>query len=471
MNLAEKGSQVVRNKRHITPPQTLTLSFATLILGGALLLNLPIASVSGESIGFLDALFTATSAVCVTGLIVVNTLAHWTMFGKVVILILIQLGGLGVMTCLTLAMVVLRRKVSLKDRMVIQAAFNQSGIGGMVKLVKKIVCFTLIIEAVGAVVLAIAFYFSTEITVLEAVGKGIFHSISAFCNAGFDIIGEESLTPFATNIGVIGPIMLLIVLGGIGFTVLGECRDSLRGRRNRSFKKKIQHLSLHTKIALAMTAGLLISGTILFMMLEWTNPKTLQTMNFGEKIMAAAFQSVTLRTCGFNTINQGGLTEASQFISCIYMFIGGSPAGTAGGIKTVTFGVILFSMISVFRGRDCVEAFGRTLPLDLLQKALAVFGGMLFVVIGSTLVLCFTEQDCAFQHSFLDLLFESASAAGTVGITTGITPFLSSAGKIVIIICMFLGRLSPVTVVVALNMRLNATDNSRKYIEERVIVG
>lgn len=457
--------------KKITPPQTIVISFAFLIILGALLLNLPIASKSGESIGLLNALFTSTSAVCVTGLVVVNTMAHWTVFGKIVILVLIQFGALGLMTILTLAMVAMRKTISLRDRMVIQASYNQSDIGGMVRLVKSVFLYTAVLESAGAIVLSCSFYFSGSMTFHEAVYKGIFHSISAFCNAGFDIIGTESLTPYRSNVPINLTIMILIVAGGIGFTVLAELHHFMLNREQKSFRTRLSRLSLHTKIALTVTGMLLFSGTGLFLLLEWSNPATLGPLSCSEKLGAALFQSVTLRTAGFNTIDQGSMTEASQFISCLYMMIGGSPAGTAGGMKTVSFGVIVISMISVLKGRSRIEAFGRTLPLDMLQKALTVACTMLIAVVGSTLFLCFSEQGITFEHSFLDLLFESASAAGTVGISTGLTPFLSTAGRCVIIVCMFLGRLSPVTVVVALSAKLHATNNSAKYLEERVIIG
>lgn len=457
--------------RRMTPPQIILTSFAVLILIGGLLLNLPFASRNGESIGFLDACFTSASAVCVTGLIVVNTLEHWSVFGKVVIITLIQLGGLGLMTVLAIIMVALRKQISLKYRLIIQATYNQDRLDGMVRLVKKVVMYTAIIELTGAVLLTVFFYLDGNMTFFQSVVKGVFHAISAFCNAGFDIIGSESLTPYRGNIGINIVIMSLITTGGIGFIVIEELVSLFKNSKKVSLKKRVSKLSLHSKLALTVTAVLIVSGAALFLLLEWTNPNTLSPLSFGEKLLASFFQSVTLRTAGFNTIDQGGLTEASKFVSCILMVIGGSSAGTAGGMKTVTLGVIIISMISVLKGRDRIEAFERTLPVSILQKALTVFCTMLIVVVVSTIVLCFTEKNGGYDYSFLDLMFECSSAAGTVGITAGITPFLSSAGKIAIILCMFLGRLGPVTVVIALNMKLHGTDNSTKFIEEDVIIG
>ncbi len=456
---------------HLTPSQTIMVGFAAMILVGTVLLNLPIASKSGQSIGLLNALFTATSANCVTGLVVVNTMEHWTLFGKVVILTLIQFGGLGFMGVITVAMLLLKRQITLRNRQVIQASFNQDSIGGMVKLVKSVVLFTLSFEAAGAALLAISFSASGSMTVWESVYQGVFHAISAFCNAGFDNIGTEGMIPFQQNVPINLILMTLIVVGGIGFTVLDELRYNIKNPKNKSLKYRIVHLSLHSKIVLVVTATLIVGGAALFLVLEWSNAATLGHLPVLQKIQAALFQSVTLRTAGFNTIPQGGLTEMTQAISCLFMLIGGSSASTAGGIKTVTIGIIIVAMLSVLQGRNKLEAFGRTLPLDLLQKALTVVGAMLIMVFVSTFVLYFTEQTNPYPHTLLDLLFESCSAAGTVGVSTGITPHLSPAGKVVMIICMYLGRLSPVTVVAALNARLHKHTDAISYPSERVIIG
>lgn len=461
----------VRKAMRFTPSQTIMIGFATMIFVGAFLLNLPIASQSGESVGFLNALFTATSANCVTGLVVVNTMEHWALFGKIVILLLIQFGGLGFMVVMTFGMLLMRREVSLRSRNVIKASFNLDSIGGMVKLVKNVLLFTLVLEGSGAILLAVSFFASGRMTVGESIYQGVFHAISAFCNAGFDNIGPDGMVAYQRNVPVNLLLMLLIIVGGIGFTVLTELNGLIKNPQKKSLKYRLRHLSLHTKIVLTVTALLIVFGAALFLLLEWSNAKTLGGLPVLQKIQAAFFQSVTLRTAGFNTISQGGLTEASQAISCILMMIGGSPASTAGGMKTVTIGVIFFAMLSVLRGHSKLEAFQRSLPLDLLQKALTVVCAMLIVVFTSTLLLHFTEQGSDYPHTYLDLLFESCSAAGTVGVTTGLTPHLSAAGKIIISICMYLGRLSPVTVVAALNSRLHKHTDDITYPEERVIIG
>lgn len=456
---------------HLTSSQTIMLGFAFMIFIGAFLLNLPISSATGESVGFLNALFTSTSANCVTGLSIVNTKEQWSLFGKLVILILVQFGALGFMTVMTIALLLVNKQITLRNRQTIQASFNQDSIGGMVRLVKRVVSVTFIFEMAGAVILAACFKLSASMGMGEAVFQGVFHSISAFCNAGIDNIGTESLISFQNNIPVNFTIMALIVAGGIGFTVWGEIGMLIKNPHKKPLRLRLIHLSLHSKIVFVMTIALTVTGTIMFLLFEWHNPQTFGTLSIYEKIQAALFQSVTLRTAGFSTVHQNELTEISKFFSCILMIIGGSSASTAGGIKTVTLGIIIISMISALRGRNRLEAFGRTLPLELLQKALTVTITIMFVVFVSAIILYFTERGTPYPYTFWDLLYESFSAASTTGITTGITPYLSPAGRIVLIICMYLGRLSPVTVVVALNTKLNAGTDSIKLPYERVIIG
>lgn len=459
-----------RTARLLSPPRAITLGFAAMIAVGALLLTLPVSSADGQSVGFLNALFTATSATCVTGLVVVNTQAHWTLFGKAVILLLIQLGGLGFMTVLTLILLVTRRRISLRNRAAIQASFNQDGIGGMVRLVRRVIVITAVFELTGAVLLFVMFYATGEMTVVESAIAGIFHSISAFCNAGFDNIGPDSLIPYQSHAGINAVIMILIIAGGLGFTVWTELATMARNRKHRSLHQRLAHVSLHSKLALVTTFVLIAAGTALFLLFEWDNPNTLGAVSSGRRVLPALFQSVTLRTAGFVTMEQAGLTDISKFTSAVLMAIGGSPAGTAGGMKTVTVAVIVMAMVSALRGNSRIEAFGRTIPLDILQKALTVACAMLVVISLSTVALHFSERASAFDHGFLDLLFETASAAGTVGISTGLTPHLSPLGKLVLILCMFLGRLSPVTVVVALNVRMAGPEGAT-YPQERVIIG
>ena len=462
---------MVKRKKHLLPSQTIMLGFAFMILIGTILLNLPYASKSGESIGFLNALFTATSANCVTGLVVVNTMGHWTLFGKIIILILIQFGALGFMTVITIAMMLTRQRISLRNRRAIQESFNQNNIGGMVRYVKRVVLITLVIETIGAIFLAIYFYIEMQMNLQEALFQGIFHSISAFCNAGFDNIGRNSFIPFQSSIPINFIIMALIIAGGLGFNVWLDTIRLFRNKEKKSLRLRMIHMSLHSKIVLTVTGILIVGGMLLFLLLEWYNLDTIGNLPVLGKIQASLFQSVTLRTAGFNTVPQGELTEISKFISSIWMLIGGSPAGTAGGMKTVTTGVIAISVVSILRGRNRLEVFGRTLPFDLLQKALSVVATMLTVVFISTTLLYFTELSGQYHHSFIDLLYEVCSAVGTVGLTTGITSSISDAGKVILIMCMYLGRLSPITIAIALNAKLHTDTNSIRLPKERVIIG
>lgn len=443
-------------KLRLEPTQVLVMGFGAVILIGALLLNLPIANVTGRSIGFIDALFTATSAVCVTGLAVVDTGTYWTIFGKTIILILIQVGGLGFMTMATMIALILGKKISLKERLVIQEALNQNTLAGLVRFTRYIVFGTFMIEGIGA--LFLSFRFIPQLGFLKGVAYSIFHSVSAFCNAGFDIIGNGvSLMPYVTDPIVNFTVMLLIITGGLGFSVIVDMKS------RRSFRK----LSLHSKVTLLVTGLLIILGFIIFLLLEWGNPNTLGELGFGGKLLAALFQSITPRTAGFNTLQMSQLTDASKLMTIILMFIGGSPASTAGGIKTVTLGVLILTVISVIRGREDTEAFGKRISRNIVNRSLTIgVVGILFVF-GTTMILSVTEP----TFSFMDVLFEAASALGTVGLSMGITPHLSIVGKLIIIVTMFFGRVGLLTVAFALARQQRKNKGTVKYPEEKVMVG
>ncbi|MFC6315862.1 TrkH family potassium uptake protein [Lapidilactobacillus achengensis] len=455
--------------QHLTATQLIALSFVGLILLGTLLLNLPIASKDQQSVGFLNALFTATSASCVTGLVVVNTLAHWTLFGQLVIISLIQLGALGFISIFSASLLLFNRRISLENRVVIKTAFGQDRIGGMGAFIKRVVQITLGIELSGAILLTVFFHQAQSISWGKAAYQGVFHAISAFCNAGFDILGNSSLQPFQGNWPIILTVSALIVLGGLGFPVIIEFFKRLRSKRQWSVRRRLQMLSVHAKIVLVMTGGLLLVGTLVILGLEWQNPATLGPLSWGNKILNAFFQSVTLRTAGYFSIDQAGLTDLSKGISSMLMLVGGSPAGTAGGIKTVSIALILIAVHAAIKGRSQLVAFHRTLPLQLLQKALTVVSMFVLLVLGAVVILTFSEQNSGFSHNLLDLIFEVSSALGTVGLTTGITPHLSEIGKIVIALCMFIGRLSPITVMVALTRQMNQHDV--RYPSATVMIG
>lgn len=450
----------------LKPTQVLVLGFLVLIGFGTLMLNMPFATQAGHSVGFVDALFTATSAVCVTGLVTLDTFSVWSGFGKGIILFLIQIGGLGFMTITTTLFILLGRKIRLKERLIIQEALNQYTISGMVRLSRNIILGTFAIEAIGAVILM--FTFIPEYG-NDGIFMGIFHSISAFCNAGFDIVDGNSLSPYVTNISVNITVMLLIILGGIGFTVWIDLIKTYKDKMDNKWpiKRWFQKLSLHTKLVLVLTGSLIFVGFLFFLIVESNNPSTLAYVPWGEKIMASLFQSVTTRTAGFNTIPLENMTYASQFMTIILMFIGGSPAGTAGGVKTVTFGVILLAVVAVIRAKNDVEIFGRRISWETIRRALSVIVISLAIVIIVTMTLTLTESG-----SFMELFFEAVSAFATVGLSIGATSTLTTVGKLIISMAMFIGRLGPITIAVAITIRSNKKpQTSVKYPEEKIMVG
>ncbi len=459
-----------KKKAMSNPVHVIIFSFLSIILIGTFALMLPVANSYGKSTSFIDALFTASSAVCVTGLSVVNTLEHWTLFGKVVILILIQIGAIGFMSLFILVLVFLGRKITLKERILIQESFNLTSFKGTVNFLKKIITSIFIVEGIGALILTL--FFLKDHSFFESVFYGVFHSISSFCNAGFDLIGQDSLMPYKTNYLFNIVVLVLIVLGGLGFAVWMDCARYIKHlylRLKKKTKSRIS-MSLHSKISLTATIFLIILGFFVTLILEFNNTKTLAGLSFTQKLIASLFQSISVRTAGFFTINQADLYNETKFFSVILMAIGGSPGGVAGGIKTVTISVLIFTIISVIKGQNYVVAFKKSISFDTIQKALTVFIMMLSFIFISTILLAIIEKDNSYQYNFIDLLYEATSALGTVGSTTGITPHLSLYGKILIIICMFIGRIGPVSIVIALSFRNNNKSGIR-YPEEKIIVG
>ncbi len=455
--------------KKLSPVQVIVYGFILVILTGSVLLTLPFSSAEGNFTSFLDSLFTATSAVCITGLTVVDTYSHWSVAGKVIIFLLIQIGGLGFMTMVTTIFMALRRKITFRERTILQESLNLNQRSGLLQFAGYILKFTFTVEGIGAVLLF--FEFVRHYSVKESIFYGIFHSVSAFCNAGFDILGNSSLAAYAENSYFSGVIILLIVIGGLGFTVWAELTSALfyKLKHKVTLRYVLKKLSLHTKLSVTITLILILMGIVFFFFAEYNNPLTLGELTFKGKITAAAFQSVTLRTAGFYTISQNALKFGSKFMAILLMAIGGSPAGTAGGMKTVTIGIIMLSVWAVIKGKDSVNVFGRSINMYTLQKALAVVTMVFLFIICGTMVLCFTEANSGFQ--FVDLLYETVSAIATVGLTTGITPSLSSVGKIVIIIGMFLGRLGPITVAIAISSKQKETENLIHYPQEDIMVG
>lgn len=437
----------------LNPPRVLALGFAGLILLGAILLNLPIATNTGESIGFLDALFTSASSVCVTGLVVVNTGEYWSLFGQIVIICLIQMGGLGFMTMATLVALILGKKITLKERLIIKEQLNQETMSGLVKLTKYIIISTFAIEGIGAIFLSTRFI--PRYGLVKGIWFSIFHAISAFCNAGFDITGN-SIVPFVGDIVVNLTICFLIIFGGLGFSVYIDVS------KNRRFNR----FSLHTKLVLVITLILIVVSTILIYLIEWDNPGTLNSLSLKDRALASFFQAVVPRTAGFNSVNMSKLEDTTVFIMIILMFIGGSPISTAGGIKTTTFGAIFLTTISVIKGDRDVVVFNKRISQEIINRSLAILSVGIILVVVVSMVLTISEDAV-----FLDLLFETTSAFGTVGLSRGITPNLTIFGKILIILTMYSGRVGPLTMAFAFAKKQKTKSNNYRYSEGNLFVG
>ncbi|MDA3731245.1 TrkH family potassium uptake protein [Niameybacter massiliensis] len=457
-------------KSSLGPSQILVAGFLCLILVATVLLMLPISSQSGETTNFVDALFTSTSAVCVTGLVVVNTLEHWSLFGKIIILFCIQIGGLGFMSLVSMIFVFMGKKITLKNRLIMQEAFSSNTVAGIVRFTKAVVMLTFFVEGIGAFLLS--FVFVPEHGLIKGIGYSIFHAISAFCNAGFDLVGSNSLTPYVGNGLVNFTIMGLIIAGGLGFCVWMDTYNMIKIKRQSAehftWKQAFYKMPLHTKLVWLITIFLIVFGFLFFFIVEFKNPSTLGALSFKDKLYASLFQSVSPRTAGFNTLPLADLTPASKLMTIILMFIGGSPAGTAGGVKTVTIGVLILCAMSTIKGRESTEIYNRRIPGSVITRALTVIMIAITAIFGMLMILTVTEN-----VEFLDLLFEVVSAFATVGLTLGITASLTTIGKIMIIILMFIGRLGPVTIAVALMVRQKKAKEKQsiQYPEEKVMVG
>lgn len=452
-----------RKKKEFTTTRIIALGFLGTIIVGTLLLMLPVSSTSGHVTNIVDALFTSTTSVCVTGLVTVPTFSHWTIFGQIVIALLIQIGGLGVITFTMLFMIALRRKIGLKQRILIQDAYNLDTIQGMVILIKRIMKGTLLVEGIGALL-----YMTVFVPEFGLIGiwKSIFNSVSAFCNAGMDILGPDSLAPYVDNVTVNITTMVLIVLGGVGFPVWWNIVDMFRERRRRryTFRGGAHHLSLHTKMVLFVTIVLILGGALSVFILEYNNPQTLGDLPLWQKIQASFFQSVTTRTAGFLTISQTGLHKATALICCILMFIGGSPSGTAGGVKTTTIAILILTVYSIIKGRNDTELFGRKINSNLVRRALSIFMVSFGVMIMAVIALAIVQPG-----DFMDCLFEVISAIATVGLSRDFTTNLTIIGRIIIIITMYIGRIGPISLALFFNSKRFV--NLKTYPEEKVSVG
>ncbi|XAM39464.1 Ktr system potassium uptake protein B [Terrisporobacter petrolearius] len=442
------------------PAQVMVIGFGVVILFGGLILNLPIAAKSGKSVGLLNALFTSTSAVCVTGLVVVDTSTYWNEFGQLVIISLIQIGGLGFMTMATMFSLLTGKKINLRERLLIQESLNQRDLSGLVKLTRYIIMMTFAIEGTGALLLSMVFI--PKLGLIKGIWYSIFHSISAFCNAGFDLMGPisgeySSLMYYVDNSLINLVICGLIILGGIGFPVLLDVINN----------KKYSKLNVHSKIVINTTAILIAIGFLFIFIVEFNNKGSLGGLNMKEKLLSSLFQSVTLRTAGYSTIDLTLLKESTLFLMIILMLIGASPASTGGGLKTTTVATLFLTVKSFILGKEDIEVYQRRISSTTVRKSLGIFFIGVFVALFGTLMLTIVSPG----FSLLESAFEVVSAFATVGLSLGGSPTLTALGKIIIMLLMFSGRVGSLTIFIALLSRSKKIKSKVRYAEGKIIVG
>ena len=441
------------------PAQVMVIGFGAVILIGAFVLNLPISTKSGESVGFLNALFTSTSAVCVTGLVVVDTSTYWSEFGQFIIITLIQTGGLGFMTIATMFSLLAKKRINLRERLLIQESLNQLNLSGLVKLTRYIIVMTFTIEAVGAMLLSLVFI--PELGLMKGIWYSLFHSISAFCNAGFDLMGSisgeySSLTSFVSS-GLVNIVAcMLIILGGLGFPVMLDIINN----------KRYSKLNIHSKVVINTSLILIILAFVFILFTEFNGP-VLSTLSLKDKVLSSFFQSVTLRTAGFNTIDLAALGETTIFFMIIIMLIGSSPASTGGGLKTTTVATLFLSIRAFVLGKEDIEVYQRRIGPNTVKKAMGLFFIGVFMVIFGILILSLVNPG----FTLLETAFEVVSAYATVGLSIGGSPNLTSAGKAVIIVLMFLGRVGSLTIFIAFVSKNTKRKPKIRYPEGKIIVG
>ena len=440
-------------KLGISAVRRIGFSFFAVILIGSILLSLPMSHTIHSTSSYLDHLFVATSATCVTGLVTHVTASEYTLFGQIVIILLIQIGGLGFLTLMSMFFVLLKRKLTYANKIVMQEALNRNSLNETGIYIKRVIKYTVCFELIGAICLA--FVFIPQFGILKGIYYSLFHAISAFCNAGFALF-SNNLEGFSSNVVVNLTVGYLITLGGIGFAVITSFIVVIRNG--------IDRFNLTSKMAILISIILTLGGMILFLILEYSNPNTIGDLNFFEKILASYFQSVTLRTAGFNTVPLGSLRDATIFISCILMFIGASPGSTGGGIKTTTFGVIMFYVIGIAKKKGNIEVFNRRIDWEILNRALAIL--VIAITYVAFIITCILVIE---DFTMEQVVFEVISAFGTVGLTLGITPQLSVLSKLLIIITMFIGRLGPLTFALAIGETKKKAIS--KYPKENILVG
>ncbi len=428
------------NIENIKSERLIPLSFLFAILLGAFLLMLPVSTLDGNSTDFVTALFTSTTSICVTGLVVVDTYAHWSLFGKIVVLVLIQLGGFGIVSVYSFILLMMKKNISYRGRMIIHDAYGMDSFSGVVRFLMKVFKGTFIVEFIGAVLYMPAFI--PRFGVGKGIWVSVFNSISAFCNAGIDIMGPDSLISYSGNYYVLFVTMLLIVLGGLGYVVWF---DIITGYKNGVKKKQslvtiYKHLGEHSRLVIMLTLLLILGGAAVTLVSEYDNPETIGNMSFAGKVINSVFQSVTYRTAGFASVPQDALRPGSCLLGLILMFIGGSPVGTAGGVKTVTFFIVVLNAIAFIRNRNESTVFGRKMSHDMIRKASAIVFVSFSVTFILLLLLLITNE-----VSLLDGAFEVVSATATVGLSRALTPNLNTIGKLIIVLAMYLGRIGPIS--------------------------
>ena len=440
--------------------------FLGVILLGAVLLYLPVSNT--QPIAFTDALFTSATSVCVTGLVTVVPASQFTLFGKVILLLLIQIGGLGVIACGTLFLFLLNKKITIQERVVLKEAYGADRLGGIVKLVRKVILGTFAVEGAGAVLYA--FQFIPEYGLVRGIGYSVFHAVSAFCNAGIDILGSSSLSNYVTNPIINVTTILLIILSGIGFTVWFDVIDNNRRLVRGEVPKRwwFTRLRLQSKLAVIMTVLLILAGTVFVFLAEYRNPDTIGELSIGQKLMASMFQSVTTRTAGFCTVSQGALHTESKLFCAILMFIGGSPGGTAGGVKTTTFAMLFLACLTFVRGGNDTECMGRKITVANFRTGFAVVMVAFAVFIAGTIAVLFLEPDSILLEN---VIYETASAVGTVGLSADLTPRLCRASQYVLMVMMYIGRLGPLTMALMFAGKTHPRDRIRSLPEEQIMVG
>lgn len=440
--------------------------FLGVILLGAVLLYLPVSNT--QPIAFTDALFTSATSVCVTGLVTVVPASQFTLFGKVILLLLIQIGGLGVIACGTLFLFLLNKKITIQERVVLKEAYGADRLGGIVRLVRKVILGTFAVEGAGAVLYA--FQFIPEYGLVRGIGYSVFHAVSAFCNAGIDILGSSSLSSYVTNPVINVTTILLIILSGIGFTVWFDVIDNNRRLIRGEVPKRwwFTRLRLQSKLAIMMTVLLILAGTVFVFLAEYGNPDTIGELSMGQKLMASMFQSVTTRTAGFCTVSQGALHTESKLFCAILMFIGGSPGGTAGGVKTTTFAMLFLACLTFVRGGNDTECMGRKITVANFRTGFAVVMVAFAVFIAGTIAVLFLEPDSILLEN---VIYETASAVGTVGLSADLTPRLCRASQYVLMVMMYIGRLGPLTMALMFAGKTHPRDRIRSLPEEQIMVG